>query len=527
MTAAVPGEVMDDVTGEPSRLPEVIGDFGPFDILSDWAHEYYVDNRVAEALNACAEAMLIVQAAGDRQTARYLRYIACLVHEMQGHWSRLRMSSQALLDDLEPEAGPFWRAKALGMHSQALIQQGRPVAALDELAEAYGLIMENSGTSHNRGSACQSVASPLRSALLFAPATELLRTAGQIHGPLSAVGVFAGVEEAEILGTWGLFLELLGRHRDADARFVECASVAIRAQTMALQLGLDSQVVSATAMLHFAYQRLRCEPVDERSLQAQARAGLGRESLLPRLALVSIRAREGDIEEAYTGTRQIRDDSLRVGEPVSAWVATAWLAELEVHLRGETEATRRWHEVALGTLERLWRDRQGRFEHLVARHRMTQLSRRMASEHTRLWEDALTSVGNRRLLDELLAVPGAASRPTAFIDIDHFKIVNDCHGHDVGDEVLRRLASVLRSICRVQDAVIRYGGDEFVVVLAEDGDVGVLAERIQAVVAAVAWDSLASGLAVTVTVGTAVAGPGALSRADASLLARRRARMEA
>jgi diguanylate cyclase (GGDEF)-like protein len=508
-------------SGDRSLLPEPIGEFGPFNHLSEWAHALYVDDRAEQTLTACAEALTIVEAAGDRHTASYLHYIACLVHEMEGHWARLRLSSQALLDRLDPEAGPYWRAKALGMQALALIKQGRQATALDTLAEAYGLIIDHPGTSYNRGSACQAVSTPLHAALLFEPATRLLRTAQRILDRDGPAGALAAVEEAEVLGTWGLFLELLGAQREADARYGACASAALRADRMAARHGGGSAQGPAYALLQFAAQRLRCGQVDQRVLASAARPAT-RESLLPRLALASLRAREGDLETARTATLQVRLVAGRLGEPVPLWVATAWLAELEVAARAETDATRRWRESAVGTLERLWRDQGGRFEYLLARHGVAKLSTRMIDDHTRLWEDPLTGAGNRRRLDELLAVPGIDQRPMAFIDVNRFKAINDTYGHDAGDEVLRRLASELRSLCRAGDAVIRYGGDEFVIILGEHGDVVHLAERIQAEVAAMDWAAVAPGLRVGVTVGTAAAGPGALHRADAALLASRR-----
>lgn len=87
--------------------------------------------------------------------------------------------------------------------------------------------------------------------------------------------------------------------------------------------------------------------------------------------------------------------------------------------------------------------------------------------------DELTGLPNRRLLYDRLAQIMAQSRryerlmALMFVDIDHFKNVNDSYGHDVGDLVLCEVASRLRRCVRVSDTLARQGGDEFVVVLSE------------------------------------------------------------
>ena len=69
------------------------------------------------------------------------------------------------------------------------------------------------------------------------------------------------------------------------------------------------------------------------------------------------------------------------------------------------------------------------------------------------------------------------------VDIDHFKTVNDTYGHDVGDEVLRVVASVLQRHVRGTDVVCRFGGEEFVVISATDFDSAVqFAERLRSAI---------------------------------------------
>jgi diguanylate cyclase (GGDEF)-like protein len=67
------------------------------------------------------------------------------------------------------------------------------------------------------------------------------------------------------------------------------------------------------------------------------------------------------------------------------------------------------------------------------------------------------------------------------IDVDNFKMVNDTRGHDYGDAVLRKVAATLRKICRLEDVISRYGGDEFMILLPETASEGavLLAERIR------------------------------------------------
>ncbi len=68
-----------------------------------------------------------------------------------------------------------------------------------------------------------------------------------------------------------------------------------------------------------------------------------------------------------------------------------------------------------------------------------------------------------------------------FLDIDHFKSINDEHGHDAGDAVLRGVAQCLKDAVRATDGVFRYGGEEFVVLIhnAPKGGAMTMAERLR------------------------------------------------
>lgn len=106
--------------------------------------------------------------------------------------------------------------------------------------------------------------------------------------------------------------------------------------------------------------------------------------------------------------------------------------------------------------------------------------------------DPLTGLENRqsfhRRLEEEVERARRFGRPCGLLmlDVDHFKAVNDTHGHPAGDEALRRIAGVLARQVRRIDHVARYGGEEFVMLLPETGPEGAeaLAERIRAAVSA-------------------------------------------
>lgn len=125
--------------------------------------------------------------------------------------------------------------------------------------------------------------------------------------------------------------------------------------------------------------------------------------------------------------------------------------------------------------------------------------------------DVLTDLYNRRYAMERLVQEWADSerghRPLSvlMLDIDHFKPVNDNHGHDVGDAVLRQFADILRSYSRTPDVPCRFGGEEFILIAPDTLLRGALhlAERIRAAVESKTL--MAGGIAVRLTVSIGVA----------------------
>lgn len=123
--------------------------------------------------------------------------------------------------------------------------------------------------------------------------------------------------------------------------------------------------------------------------------------------------------------------------------------------------------------------------------------------------DALTGLANRRWLDERLADEVQRARrhgkplAVAMCDLDFFKRINDRFGHAIGDEVLRRVAAILRERCRATDLIARYGGEEFCIAFleADAAHAARSCEALRAAVAAHDWSAVQPGLAVTLSIG--------------------------
>ena len=162
----------------------------------------------------------------------------------------------------------------------------------------------------------------------------------------------------------------------------------------------------------------------------------------------------------------------------------------------------------------------------------TRLDETLATLAAQNERDGLTGVYNRRKLEQVLGAEVQRARryqqnlAVLMFDIDHFKRINDTHGHLVGDEAIRHVAKKAVSTLRVTDFVARYGGEEFVALLPgeEIGGAAIAAERLRE---AVAQPFSGAGVALAVSISIGVTGLRAdtgspeilLSEADQALYA--------
>ncbi|HEX7636525.1 MAG TPA: EAL domain-containing protein [Noviherbaspirillum sp.] len=125
--------------------------------------------------------------------------------------------------------------------------------------------------------------------------------------------------------------------------------------------------------------------------------------------------------------------------------------------------------------------------------------------------DALTGLPNRNLLHERLqqamvhAERNHEIAAVAFIDLDQFKFINDSLGHQVGDDLLRMVASRLHACMRTSDTVVRQGGDEFVIVLSGYKNMEAVTASVRRVIAVVSEPWFAKGLELQATCSVGIA----------------------
>ena len=135
-----------------------------------------------------------------------------------------------------------------------------------------------------------------------------------------------------------------------------------------------------------------------------------------------------------------------------------------------------------------------------------------AKLHEEAIRDPLTGLYNRRHLDEMLHIELSRSKRAGtpltilLLDIDHFKNINDTHGHQIGDVALQSVATILKTNVRVGDVVCRYGGEEFILVFpgmkAMDGHVR--AEVLRTLVTLQTITNEDQTLSVTISIGGSV-----------------------
>jgi diguanylate cyclase (GGDEF)-like protein len=449
-------------------------------------------------------------------------------------------TARAKLDALLPQvvaASPLMQARHHVCSAYVASEEGRGEAAVDDVVVALAALESVNEVGEDLAAVLYNAAFALAHCQLFPLAVE---TAERALDVARAVGLPTawyqhGVGYAYL--AWAMRLEHLGLEADSAERWTAAterfaASLVEQASGLRRALGAVFRAV-AEARLGHPEEGRRC-------LAESAATAVG--TVTPDLRRLRWQAEcdlllaEGRLGEARTQLAAYWDEAGRLHNP--PWTEdAAFLCARAAELDGDLPTAMRWYREV--------HERYGRAQYAVWLSRATAARLRVEQEALlrraeQLEEDALsdplTGVPNRRAFDTALprlvgdAQSAASPLTLAILDVDRFKRVNDTYGHLVGDEVLRRIAGVLRRHTRETDRSARYGGDEFVLCLpVPEPDARATVARIVRAVAEHPWAQVAEGLAVSITAGTAGLGPGDTSTslfwaADQALLAAKAAR---
>lgn len=502
-------------------------EFGPFDILSDIAHRFYVDGFSEQSIRACAQWLALTVAGGDVITTRYLLYIQAIALEERGRNDEAIGVARELLADLGDDLEPMWRAKALSVVAESSTRLGKHGDAIAALAEADWLLQAIPTDTYGHLSASMAVALALRSLSLLEQADAALSHIRGGHG--AAADVYLMQELALLSTYWGTALLLIGYDREAAAQFVVGASraramVRLAAAEDDVQMVARGEVIEAFTVMHLGEPALAAARVRSAAHQFVARPELV-ETHLMHLVLAQEETTAGKFGAAERRLTALVSHAELASREVWAVTARASLAGVHETHFGAHPGLDEWRTVARKALTREWSERETRFAALRDHDHLRELTAESHRVGQAAMQDPLTGLGNRRVLDEF--VHQTTGRAWAvFVDVDDFKHINDTYSHAAGDRVLIALADILRAESRDADLLIRYGGDEFLILPEGGEDAAVaVAQRVHQAVAVGHWSTIADGLDVTVSIGVGQAvdtSPDPISAADVALLSAKR-----
>ncbi|GAB2694529.1 diguanylate cyclase [Thalassiella azotivora] len=498
---------------------------GPHAELSRRAHARYLEGDATGALQQALEATAFVERTDDHLTRWFLTSTACACLRDLGEHDRVVRLARGLLDEIGATS-PSWRAKALGLAAHALASSGRTAQAMELVSEGRHLLGTCGHDGYDRMSATLALCIALQPLRVYELADQLLE---DLVARQPAYRVYSAGEVALQRAMWGATHELLGDGTTARQHYLVCASRALLSRRAAADDDSERFArVRADVYEAFALERLG-DPDAARGLllgvlEADLRDDYA-EHDLAYLTVGRVAVRRGDLPRARQHFERVLRSATRGGRDVWRACALTALAELEVLEHGDHPAVgwlRRHAEDLVGRARAEGAGRDRELAERVVLHRLRESSEQLSRAAL---VDPLTGLANRRALEEHLQQP-VVGRAAVFVDVDHFKAVNDTWSHEVGDAVLRTVAGLLTASCRAEDLVARFGGDEFVVLTR--GGAGAargVAERLHTAVRGHEWAALAPGLCVTVSVGVAPdpGAAGAVASADAALYAAKRA----
>lgn len=477
-----------------------VSPYGPLGDLSMDVHDLTSHGRHLEALLEADRTEFVVSLLGDLRTARVVRFGRVYALAALGRLDEALAVGEALAAEYGDSPTPLaTKAKILADVADTLLRLGRIDDGLNYVARAWALLEVAPRGTVRYVSAMSSLCDAARAAELFELADECIRIVTEAFAtgadPVYREAVL--LQKAELLLEWGLRLEQIGRREEAAGLFAR--SVA----TLDDWDELDASGPIGAALLAVGAAKTgRPElalDVIGKWLWPMREAGQKHEARLLHLAYGLVLRDRGDLPGAH---REFLAADQLADLPIQHLLFRYELAQVAA-LESPGLATQTMFRALTNQLDLLWRLRLDRRTMLRQAVRRGELEAAEARADRAAASDALTGLGNRRAFDRLMGeLRGGGA--LLLIDVDHFKGINDTFSHGVGDRVLGEIAQVLRDHCRQDEVAVRFGGDEFAMLLkTPPAEAARVAERIREVVVGHDWNAMAPGLRVTLSMGLA------------------------
>lgn len=518
------GALHDDARGTLVRVAPDISGATAGDLTVNAAYQALEGNQVQEARQMAQSALLAAKACGDlRQEAKSLECLAHCDRVMQ----RARRSSDAsrraarLYEKLGDAAGESAALNLLA-HSCVLLGQGDealeaallsvhlsqsecPTAAAVFAYNGLGMAYCWSG-NHERAASCLELAISLARGCnppvsSYQPKlNQLFVEALRVCAARYQTGTLPGLQRMNQLIRETRRIERSGERLDFLPGMLPAARV-VSAVMKALYCSWEGQLENAVIYA-------------ERSIGFLGGTVTWLDAFV-RWAVAELAWAQRDFDGAEFAFKEMKTLALKVEHEALASLAHLLLAQVYA-AQGKPELAMLEYKALRVLEQRMVAESVASRETVVkwqigARRSEHNLEQAIAaSRQFERWslEDPLTGIANRRAFEHALSerLPSSGSgRPltVAMIDVDRFKAVNDTFSHQIGDQVLKALASILLASVRDDDVAARLAGDEFVVLFrdAEASIAEAIIHRIQSAVMAFSWNSLAPGLNISVSIG--------------------------
>lgn len=470
---------------------------------------------------------------GRASLGPWMQQLAELSRRLEKEQYRQAREAADALPPPPSEARRLWRLRALTLRAVALEETGDGESALLLLLEAAPLaeaegpfwrtaqVLSQLSNVYSRMGQHERALAAAREALLIIQKRPEANLLARQHAQLSIVLSRAGQHEASyqegeralaqarLMGDRDFLALQLSNQADAYLKLGKPAralALADEAYPLALEASPRSIAPLSLTLHNRGMALIQLGRVAEgkqsirRSITLELQSGGTTYAVEGLLELAGVLQRAGDLPGAYEALREARE----LEESVSTQLRAETLAEAQQRFdaaqRGREAERLRQRNAAQAEALRAERLRLSLtalalvcgalllWLAVLLLRRMRRTNQELASTNRELAEaserDPLTGLGNRRRLQSLLRDAGHPMRTPSLglmlIDIDHFKGLNDHHGHAAGDTVLRAVAGRLRSAMDEPGGVIRWGGEEFLVVLpgADAAQTRALAQRL-------------------------------------------------